>query len=46
MAGYNARVSFNQGTIKGTPALQFDRKPIALELDGTHVEGAQKVPAR
>jgi hypothetical protein len=46
VAGYNARVSFKQGVIKGTPALQFERKPSPLELDGTRVEGEQKVPAR
>ena len=45
-AGYNARVSFKSGVIKGVPALTFDRKPMSLELDGTRVEGEQRVPAR
>lgn len=42
----NARVTFKQGSIKGTPALRYDRKPTRLELDGTRIEGGQKVPAR
>jgi hypothetical protein len=46
LAGYNARLSFKQGALKGTPALQLDRKPSTFELDGTRVEGEQKVPAR
>lgn len=45
-AGYNGRLSFKQGLIKGTPAIQLDRKPTSLELDGTRVEGAQQIPAR
>lgn len=45
-AGYNARISLKQGALKGTPALHFDRKPSSLDLDGTKVEGEQKVPAR
>lgn len=44
--GYNARISFKQGVLKGVPALQADRKPTSLELDGTRVEGDQKIPAR
>lgn len=42
----NARVMFRQGVLKGNPALQFQRKPSSLDLDGTRVEGAQQVPAR
>ncbi len=45
-AGYNSRISFKQGLIKGTPAIDVDRKPTILELDGTRVEGEQKIPAR
>jgi hypothetical protein len=46
VTGYNARISFKQGTIKGTPAIQAERKPANLELDGTSVVGEQKIPAR
>lgn len=45
-AGYNARLAFKQGVLKGAPALQLDRKPMSLDLEGTRVEGEQKVPAR
>ena len=45
-AGYNARLSFKQGLLKGSPAIQLDRKPTSFELDGTRVEGEQKIPAR
>ncbi len=45
-AGYSARISLKQGALKGTPALQFDRKPMSVELDGTKVDGEQKIPAR
>ncbi|MBX3224351.1 MAG: hypothetical protein KF795_27800 [Labilithrix sp.] len=41
-----SRVAFRQGVLKGNPALQFQRKPTSLELDGTRIEGAQQVPAR
>ncbi|MDF2693210.1 MAG: hypothetical protein K0S65_1593, partial [Labilithrix sp.] len=34
------------GALKGTPALQFERKPMNLDLEGTRIEGDQKVPAR
>jgi len=45
-AGNNGRLSFKQGLLKGTPAIQLDRKPTSLELDGTRVEGEQQIPAR
>ena len=45
-AKYNGRIAFKQGIIKGAPALQFERKPSSLELDGTRIEGDQKIPAR
>jgi hypothetical protein len=45
-AGYNARISLKQGLLKGAPALHCERKPTSLELDGTKVEGEQKVPTR
>jgi hypothetical protein len=45
-AGYNSKISFKQGILKGTPAIDVDRKPSILELDGTRVEGDQKIPAR
>jgi len=46
VAGYNGKVSFKQGVLKGAPALQFERKPSNLDLEGTRVEGEQKIPAR
>ena len=45
-AKYNGRITFKQGTIKGTPALLFERKPTSLEIEGTRIEGDQKIPAR
>ena len=45
-AGYNARISFKQGVLKGVPAIQTERKPTSLELAGTRIEGEQKIPAR
>src|SRR5262249_4756996 len=44
MTGYNARIAFRQGALKGNPAIQTERKPSSLELDGTKVEGEQKIP--
>jgi hypothetical protein len=44
--GSNARIAFRQGALKGTPALQMERKPSSLDLDGTRVDGEQKLPAR
>jgi hypothetical protein len=45
-AGYNARITFKQGALKGVPALQLERKPTSIDLEGTRVEGDQKIPAR
>lgn len=45
-AGYNARIDFRQSVLKGTPAIVTERKPSTLDLDGTRVEGEQKIPAR
>jgi hypothetical protein len=44
--GTGPKVSFKSGVLKGNPALQRQRQPSLLELDGTRGEGAQKVPAR
>ncbi|HVJ95007.1 MAG TPA: hypothetical protein VM580_34750 [Labilithrix sp.] len=46
LAGYNARLTFKQGLLRGTPALQVERKPTSVDLSGTRVEGEQKIPAR
>jgi hypothetical protein len=46
IAGYNARIGFKQGILKGVPALQLDRKPSSLDLEGTRVDGEQKIPVR
>jgi hypothetical protein len=46
VAGYNARISLKQGSLKGTPAIQLDRKPTSLELAGTAVTGEQKIAPR
>lgn len=46
MAGYNARIELRQGLLKGTPAIQTDRKPITLDIGGTRIEGEQKIPGR
>lgn len=43
-SGYNARISFLSGTIKGAPAIVLERRPSSLDLNGTRVEGEQKIP--
>lgn len=43
---YGAKISFKQGALKGTPALQLQNRPRTLELDGTRVDGEQKFQTR
>lgn len=45
-SAYNAKVVLQQGTVKGSPALSFARKPQILTIDGTQIQGEQKVPPR
>lgn len=45
-AGYNAKIVLQQGTLKGSPALSTGRRPNLLTIDGTQIQGEQKVPAR
>lgn len=45
-ATYNARISMKQGTLKGAPAILLERRPTGVELEGTRVEGEQKIPTR
>lgn len=40
--GYSTKVSFKSGVIKGNPALLIKAQPV-LELDGTRIEGEQKI---
>jgi hypothetical protein len=44
--GFNARVSFTSGALRGTPAITLTRKPSLLDLAGAKVEGGQRIPAR
>jgi serine/threonine protein kinase len=42
----NARISFRGGTLKGSPALRCSSKPTSLDLQGTRIEGGQKIAGR
>jgi hypothetical protein len=42
----NAKVTLQQGALKGTPALKSTYKPGTLALDGTKVEGEQQLAKR
>jgi hypothetical protein len=44
MAASNARIAFHQGGLKGVPAIQLERHPTSVDLDGTKVDGEQKIP--
>jgi hypothetical protein len=44
LGGYNAKIQFKQGLLKGVPAIQVDRRPSIFDLSGTRVEGEQRVP--
>ena len=46
LAGYVSHFSFKQGALKGVPALQLSSRPSSLDLDGTRIDGEQKIPAR
>lgn len=41
-----AKVSMQQGVLRGTPAIKASYKPSSLSLDGTKVEGDQQIPKR
>jgi hypothetical protein len=45
-AGGNARINFEQGNLKGAPAITADRRPYVWNANGTKIEGEQKIPAR
>ncbi len=42
----NARIELRQGVLRGTPALAFTSKPSTIDLEGTRVEGEQKLSNR
>ena len=39
----NARVSLRRGTLKGTPAVRSEGRPVGIDLAGTEVIGGQQV---
>jgi hypothetical protein len=45
-ASSNARIALHQGVLRGVPAIILSSKPSSIEIDGTRVEGEQKVPTR
>ncbi len=45
-AGYNAQLDFKQSLVKGTPAIQLDRKPLRVTVDETRIEGERKIAGR
>lgn len=42
----SAKIDLRQGSVSGSPALTFTRKPSTFEVDGTRIVGAKVIPAR
>lgn len=42
-AAYGAKITFKQGALKGVPAVQFTSRPSPFDLEGTKVEGDQRL---
>lgn len=42
----NAKIAFRQGALRGVPAIEAKYRPQILDLEGTKVDGAQRIAGR